>query len=140
MKALGKVSWYPCFFETFLYEVIHLCTNVNKENNVNRSNKSHQLIKCFGMTFWSGEGCLKALSNKQCLQQHCYVKLYVYQQNDVTKSNIMYWLIRWFGVFLDLLKDVWKYWEKKEFVDAYVSSRTFLYEVKGLPTKQCKQM
>ena len=29
---------------------------------------------------------------------------------------------------------------KQEFFDAYVSSRTFLYEVKGLPTKQCKQM
>ena len=42
--------------------------------------------------------------------QHCLnMKLYAYQQDIVKKSNKRYQLITCFGMFLALLKDVWKH-------------------------------
>ena len=34
------------------------------------------------------------------------MKLYVYQPNNVNKCNKTYQLIRWFRIFLHLLKDI----------------------------------
>ena len=81
---------------------------VYQHNNVNKCKKRYQLIRWFGIFVH----LLKdVLSNKQFLipvfsTTLLNMKLYVYQQNSVNKSNKRYNLMSRFGLFLGLLKDV----------------------------------
>ena len=127
-----RVSSKHSYTKSFIYQ----------QNNVNKSNKLHQLIEWFG-TFvdllkdvWKYRAG-KSFLTIMYLQEHSYRKLKVYQQNNVNKWNKMYQLITYFGIFLDLLKEVWKHWVRSSFFDTYVSSTTLLYEVIHLSTECC---
>lgn len=65
------------------------------------------------------------------------MKLHIYQHNNVNKCNKTYQLIRWFGIFLHLLKDVLS---NKQFFDTCFFDNIVKHEVIFVSTEQCKQI
>ena len=106
LKAMGVLI--PVFLQQHCYVKLY----VYQQNDVTKRNV---FLICLRMSenieqervFW----CLCFF----CNQEHSYMKLKVYQQNNVNKCNKTYQLITYFGIFLDLLKDVWKALSKKHF-------------------------
>ena len=89
-------------FDAYVSSAIkNILIKIYQQNNVNKCNKTYQLITYFGIFLDLLKDVWKALSKKHffltptCmfLQQHSYMKLYIYQQNNVTKSNKGYQLM-----------------------------------------------
>ena len=118
MKALGNEQFLDTCVSltTFLYELY-----MYQHNNLTKSNKRHQLIRWLGIVLdlpedvWRHWG-INSVLIPVSLQQHSCMELYIYEQNNINKADKSHQLIRWFRIFLDLLKDVWKYWATNSFL------------------------
>ena len=69
----------------------------------------------FSIYLYFVQGCMKALGNEEflnaCVSLTTFLyELYMHQHNNLNKSNERHQLIRWLGIVLGMLGDVWRHW------------------------------
>ena len=121
----------------------HSCMKlyIYEQNNVNKANKSHQLIR-YGLEYLLIYGRMsESIEQRTVFGYLCLFKNNVINYEVIRLStqqcNKTYQLIRLFGIFLHLLKDVLS---KKHFFDTCFFDNIVKHKVIFVSTEQCRQI